>query len=182
MPPTLNIENNRAPSLLFHPLIAALLAGVLIFTLLLVSGDTQAHREKTILTTIKCNQRTELLEIVHRTFAHDVEHTLGNHLQAQGGPDKLEAQARISVELSNSFTLWDSKGERIPLTLLGAELESEYLYIYQEAPCSALTEITRVRHEMMRNYWPDMTNYLNLYDSSGTRSLIFTDTSGILSF
>ncbi len=151
-------------------------------SLLLLPLSSQAHREKTVLTTITCNPRSELLEIVHRTFAHDVEHTLGNHLQAQGGLDNLEAQARISIELSNSFMLWDSKGKKIPLTLIGGELEAEYFFIYQEAPCSALSEITSVRHEMLRNYWPDMTNYLNIYFASdtgaGTRSLIFSSDSG----
>ena len=155
-------------------------------SLLLMPLGTQAHREKTVLTTITCNPRTELLEIVHRTFAHDVEHTLGNHLQAQGGLDNLEAQARISIELSNSFMLWDSKGKKIPLTLIGGELEAEYFFIYQEAPCSALAEISRVRHEMLRNYWPDMTNYLNVYFAfdadTGTRSLIFASDSGVQSF
>ena len=155
-------------------------------SLLLLPIGAQAHREKTVLTTITCNSHTELLEIVHRTFAHDLEHTLGNHLQAQGGLDNLEAQARISVELSNSFMLWDSKGKKIPLTLVGGELEAEYFFIYQEAPCSALAEISSVRHEMLRNYWPDMTNYLNVYFASdtdaGTRSLIFASDSGIQSF
>jgi hypothetical protein len=175
----LDIEKIRLRLLVLYSLRRLHFPGALLFSMLLVSASTQAHRQKTVLTTIQCNQRTELLEIVHRTFAHDVEHTLGSHLQSQGGLDNLEAQARISVELSNSFMLWDSTGEKIPLILIGAELDAEYLYIYQEAPCAALATITSVRHEMLRNYWPDMTNYLNLYDDSGTRSLIFTGDSGI---
>ncbi len=183
----LNISNWKSSLLIFTASPSAcllkrtFLAGLC--SLLLIPFYAQAHREKTVLTTITCNPRTELLEIVHRTFAHDVEHTLGNHLQAQGGLDNLEAQARISVELSNSFMLWDSKGKKIPLTLIGAELEAEYFFIYQEAPCSALSEITSVHHEMLRNYWPDMTNYLNFYfapdEDTGTRSLIFASDSGI---
>jgi hypothetical protein len=183
----LNISNWKSRLLIYTAsLIASLLKRtflVSLCSLLLIPFNAQAHREKTVLTTITCNPRTELLEIVHRTFAHDVEHTLGNHLQAQGGLDNLEAQARISVELSNSFMLWDSKGKKIPLTLIGAELVAEYFFIYQEAPCSTLSEITSVRHEMLRNYWPDMTNYLNVYFApdadTGTRSLIFASDSGI---
>ncbi len=183
----LNISNWKSRLLIYTAsLIASLLKRtflVSLCSLLLIPFNAQAHREKTVLTTITCNPRTELLEIVHRTFAHDVEHTLGNHLQAQGGLDNLEAQARISVELSNSFMLWDSKGKKSPLTLIGAELEAEYFFIYQEAPCSALSEITSVRHEMLRNYWPDMTNYLNVYFApdagTGTRSLTFASDSGI---
>ena len=153
-----------------------------ICSVLLIPIGAQAHREKTVLTTITCNERTELLEIVHRTYAHDVEHTLGNQLQVQGGLDNVAAQARIGLELSNGFMLWDSKGEALPLTLVGAELEAEFFYIYQEAPCLPLSDVSKVRHEMLRNYWPDMTNYLNVYDEPGTRSLIFTNDSGIQSF
>ncbi len=186
----LNISNCKSQLLIsVLDLSETVLKRLFLYTLcffLLIPTSAQAHREKTVLTTITCNPRTELLEIVHRTFAHDVEHTLGNHLQAQGGLDNLEAQARISLELSNSFMLWDASGDKIPLTLLGGELEAEYFFIYQEAPCSTLTNIASVRHEMLRNYWPDMTNYLNVYFSSdagnNTRSLIFASDSGIQSF
>ncbi len=189
-PILLNISNCKPRLLISHSRLSETILKrtflYILYSLLLIPLGTQAHREKTVLTTITCNERTELLEIVHRTFAHDVEHTLGNHLQAQGGLDNLEAQARISIELSNSFMLWDSKGKKIPLTLVGGELEAEYFFIYQEAPCSALTEITSVRHEMLRNYWPDMTNYLNVYFAPDagtlTRSLIFASDSGIQSF
>lgn len=179
--PYLNIEKIRLRLLVLCSFRRVYFLGAILSSMMLMSGSIQAHRQKTVLTTIQCNQRSELLEIVHRTFAHDVEHTLGNYLQTQGGLDNLEAQAQISVELSNSFMLWDSTGEKIPLSLIGAELEAEYLYIYQEAPCAALGKITSVRHEMLRNYWPDMINFLNLYDASGTRSLIFTGDSGIQS-
>jgi len=34
---------------------------------------------------------------------------------------------------------------------------------------------------MLRNYWPDMTNQLNVYTPSGTTTLVFTENTGVLS-
>jgi len=166
----------RISSVQLHALVPGLAA--VLFLAALPPG-VQAHREQTILTTMECNERTGLAEIIHRTFAHDVEHTLGNRLQVLGGLDNLEARARVSLEFSNSFTLWNEQGEKIPLQLVGAELDGEFFYIYQEAGCDILLGPLNVRHEMMRNYWPDMTNQLNIYYPSGTRSLVFDNNSGM---
>jgi len=157
------------------------LAQLVWIPLLCLSSMAHAHRKKTVLTTMECNPRTGLLEIIHRTYAHDVEHTLGNTLQARGGLDNLEAQARISLEFSNSFTLWDHDGERIPLQLVGGELESEFFYIYQETACDRLEDIASIRHAMLRNYWPDMANTLNIYRPAGTLSLLFAGATDIQS-
>lgn len=144
-----------------------------------VSPAVLAHREQTILTTMTCNERTQLTEIVHRTYAHDVEHTLGNRLQVAGGLDNLQVKARASLEFSNGFVLWDAQGEKIPLQLIGAELDGEFFYIYQETDCSIMDEPLSVRHEMLRNYWPDMINQLNVYYPAGTRSLVFDNSAGV---
>jgi hypothetical protein len=153
---------------------------ILLFALLICNVmPLQAHIEQTLLTSIALNPRTQRVEIIHQIYAHDVEHAFGNMLQAQGGLDQIPAQAEIAVELSASFRLWNDAGEEILLSLVGAELEAEFFYIYQEAELSAIPESMRVEHDMLRAYWPDMSNYLNVDYDGQISSLIFTANDGV---
>ena len=152
---------------------------LLAFMLLLPqAGPVEAHREKTILTTIELNPRSNMLEVIHQIYAHDVEHAFGNIVQSAGGLESIRARALVSLELSKSFRLWDADGEEIPLKLIGAELESEFFYFYQEAAVPAIPTPMRVEDGILRNYWEDMQNSLNV-DYDGTiSSLIFSGNDG----
>lgn len=141
----------------------------------------QAHLEQTLLTTVEFNTRTQKLEIIHQIYAHDIEHAFGNTVQADGGLDRIPAQARVSLELSKSFKLWDADGDEIALALVGAELEAEFFYIYQEAELTSIPEMMRVEHGMLRNYWPNMQNYLNVDYGESIKSLIFSNNDNIKS-
>lgn len=157
------------------------LQNLILFALLaiLAAMQTQAHIEQTLLTTVTFNARTQRLEVIHQIYAHDVEHAFGNLVQAEGGLDSLPAQALVSVELGKTFKLWKANGEEIPLALVGAELEAEFFYIYQEAEIAGVPESMRVEHAMLRNYWPDMRNYLNVDYGSSIKSLIFSNNDGV---
>ena len=146
-----------------------------------IAMQAQAHLEQTLLTSVSFNSRTQSLEIIHQIYAHDVEHAFGNTVQADGGLDRITAQARVGVELSKSFKLWDADGKEIPLVLVGAELEAEFFYIYQEAELSSIPQEMRVEHGMLRNYWPNMQNYLNVDYGNFVKSLIFSNNDGIKS-
>lgn len=143
------------------------------------SMQAQAHIEQTLLTTISFNTRTQSVEVIHQVYAHDVEHAFGNVVQNQGGLDNVMAQALVGVELGNTFKLWKLNGEEIPLSLVGAELEAEFFYIYQEATLSGIPDSMRVEHGMLRNYWPDMRNYLNVDYGAFVKSLIFSNSDGV---
>ena len=156
------------------------LHNLILFALLtmLAAMQTQAHLEQTLLTTVAFNTRTQRLEVIHQIYAHDVENAFGNLVQAEGGLDSLPAQAFVSIELGKTFKLWKPNGEEIPLALVGAELEAEFFYIYQEAEIAGVPESMRVEHGMLRNYWQDMRNYLNVDYGSFIKSLIFSNNDG----
>ncbi len=159
-----------------HLLAAGMRLGIFVLALqtALFSNSAFAHREKTIFTTIQFNPRTSMLEVMHRTFAHDVEHTLGSTLRARGGIDNIEAQAWLALELSDAFTLWEADTETpMALEVIGAELEGEFFWIYQEVPIAAMPDVLRVRHLMLRNHWPDMSNFVNVKYGSDVVSALF---------
>ncbi len=146
--------------------------------LLIDLSSALAHRQKTIFTTISYNPRTQALEIIHQAYAHDVEHAFGNRIQLESGLDNIRAQALVSLELSKSFKLWNEQGDEIPLSLVGAELEADLFYIYQEADLPAIPKSMQIEHGILRNYWPDMQNYINVNYGESIRSLIFSGNDG----
>jgi hypothetical protein len=156
------------------------LHSLILFALLSIQAamPVQAHLEQTLLTTVTYNPRTQRLEVIHQIYAHDVEHAFGNLVQEDGGLDALPAQAFVSVELAKSFKLWKTGDEEIPLALVGAELEAEFFYVYQEADISEIPQSMRVEHGILRNYWPDMRNYLNVDYGTSVKSLIFSNNDG----
>jgi len=141
--------------------------------------QVQAHIEQTLLTTISYNPRTQRMEVIHQIYAHDIEHAFGNAVQADGGLDSIPAQANVGIELSKAFKLWNADGDEIHLALVGAELEAEFFYIYQEADVASIPETMRVAHNVLRNYWPDMQNYLNIDYGDSISSLIFSSSDGV---
>mgnify|MGYP003624191514 CR=1 FL=1 len=146
-----------------------------------LATPVQAHREQSILTSIAFNPRTHMLEVIHQLYAHDVEHAFGNAIQSEGGLDNIRAQALVSLELAKSFRLWNAQREEISLILVGAELEAEFFYIYQEAEITAIPDVMQIEHGMLRNYWADMQNYLNVNYEGSVSSLIFSGNDGIKS-
>lgn len=148
--------------------------------LLLCFTAVQAHREQTVFTTIELNARTGMMEIVHRCSVHDLTHIMTPAMQVRGGLEDLRTRAELALAMSEDFEVTDATGRRLDLQLIGAEVDSGDFYVYQEAPAQALPAGMQVRHDILRHTWPDITNYLNVHYPEGVRSLIFTETSGLL--
>jgi len=151
---------------------------LLILTASLLATAVHAHRLQTVLTTISWNPNTQLVEVIHQTHAHDVEYALFDMLESQNGLENIRAQALASIELVKSFRLWDGAGNEISLSLVGAELEADYFYIYQEVDLDEVPPDLRIEHGMLRNNWPEMQNYLNVEYADSLKSLIFSGDDG----
>ncbi len=148
-----------------------------VLTLSLPAG-VSAHRLQTILSTISYNPNTRMMEIVHQTHAHDVEFALINLTEYPNGLENIRAQALAGLTLVRDFHLWDGSGNEIELQLVGAELEADIFYIYQEAGLSAIPESMQIEHRMLMNRWPEMQNYVNVDYDNGIKSLAFGPSDG----
>lgn len=134
---------------------------------------SQAHRLQSILSTVSYNPRTQMLEVVHETHAHDVEFALVNLSEYPNGLENIRAQALAGLELVKDFHLWDRSGSEIRLDLVGAELKADIFYVYQEAPATALPDFLEIEHGMLMSQWPEMQNTVNIDFTSGVKSLFF---------
>jgi hypothetical protein len=137
-----------------------------------------AHRLQSILSTVSYNERTRMLEVVHETHAHDVEFALVNLSEYPNGLENIRAQALAGLELVKDFHLWDSTGNAIELQLVGAELEADIFYVYQEASMAGLPNALQVEQNMLMTHWPDMQNTVNVDYANGVKSLFFEPGDG----
>lgn len=151
--------------------IAGLLLG------LCLCASAWAHRMPLALTTVDYNPVTDSVEIVHRLHRHDAEEAM-RLVIAEPGVDLMEiaVQARLALYTEAHFQIArvvDSKpGRVLALELVGAELEGDYVLVYQELPGRLPSEIA-VRDDILRDLFPAQVNRVNVSTDSGTRSLEF---------
>ena len=160
----------------------AVIAALSWVSLALIGGAAAAHQQKEAQSDISLNTRTGLVEIVHRFSVHDAEHVMTDD---QGRPVDLladpAAQGRFAAYLARTFSIIDGvTGAPVTLTLLGAEIEGAYLYIYQETDIPPAPIDWMIRHDALREIWPDQVNRVNIRAYGDLKTLIFADQAEVL--
>lgn len=156
-------------------------AGALIAAFL--SSAAHAHRLKNAFTTVLFNDRSDRLEVMHQFYLHDAEQVATEIVgQTANLFENAEDRQRFAVYVHERFSLYDPRGERLPLTLRGAEIDGDFLWVYQamrlpDPPLGALT----VEHRALRDLWPDQVNTVNVEGRGPIRTLTFRDTASRLS-
>jgi len=139
-------------------------------------GHLLAHRQPEALTTISYNPNTGSTEIVHQLHAHDAEQVLEDNLSqdVRVSIDSVEGQARLALYVEERFELAEQNGEPLSdIKLLGAELEGDTLYAYQEY-AKALPQTFRIRNDILRDAFPEQVNTVNVHTEAGIRTLVFS--------
>lgn len=134
-----------------------------------------AHQQKESVTEVLFNSRTENIEVAHRFVLHDAEHVaqtkLGLNRDLIGSP---ETRAAFADYVAQRFGLAGPDGTPLPLTLLGSEIKDGYLWVYQETPLVDVAAL-QLRHDALRDVWPEQINRVNLKKGGIVKSVVFTD-------
>jgi hypothetical protein len=133
-----------------------------------------AHQLRAAITTALFNPRTGDIEVMHRFYSHDAEHAL--ELLTGGGADLVDQyrdQLRFAVYVHEHFALSGIGAALEPLTLVGAELEGDYLWVYQRTPVPPGLNGLGVRFDALRELWPSQINTLNVERNGEVRTLTF---------
>ena len=144
---------------------------------LFLSMSASAHRLPMGMTTVTYNPETDAVEIVHRLHRHDAEQAMVEVI-AEPGVDLLTVavQAQLALYTEAHFQIAavvdGEVGEPLPLQLLGAEIDGDYVLIYQELPERLPSEIA-VRDDVLRDLFPDQVNQVNITTASGVKTLVF---------
>lgn len=152
---------------------------LLALVLLGLVASSTAHQLQAALTTIGVNPRTGLVEIVHRFYAHDAEHALAEASGIEGDIHADPAlQQAFGRYVARHFSLTDAEGRALEPELVGAEVEGDFLRVYQQLPGEAFDRIARVGHDSLQEVWPDQENRVNLRREEGVRTLILRSGDG----
>jgi hypothetical protein len=137
-------------------------------------SQSQAHRLPEGVTTISSGGSGETVDIVHRLHVHDAELGLAELLQnPQLTLDTLEMQARFALYVEQQFKMLDkATGKPLTLVLVGAELEGDYILVYQQVE-EPLPIWLSVRNGVLRDVFPDQINKVNFAMDAGLRTLMF---------
>ncbi len=149
---------------------------------MLLAPDAQAHRLNAAMTTVLLNERSGRLEVMHRFWLHDAEQVAGRI--AGHGADLLasvEDQQRFAVYVHERFSLADGEDRPLPITLRGAEVDGDFLWVYQAMPLpNPLPGRLLIRHDALRDIWPEQVNTVNVEHRGRTRTVVFQGTAGTL--
>lgn len=137
----------------------------LFFLTLLVSSPAVAHQQKEAYSTILFNERANTLEVQHRFYLHDAEHSLK---ESTGESIDLtldtESQQRFSDYLLSHFSL-KIEGSDLKLGIVGFETEGKYFWVYQETVLPLDVTSLKVAMSALQEVWPSQINHINVeYD------------------
>lgn len=129
------------------------------------------------------NPRTRNIEVAHRFFLHDAEHAVEVLLAPGADIIRLRrTQAEFAAYAAQRFDLYALDGALLPLTDLGFEAERAFFWVYAETPWpdNDLPGLA-MRHDALRDVWPDQVNLVNVERADGVRSVEFAGRDTVLS-
>lgn len=133
-----------------------------------------AHQQKAALTQVLFNPRSETIEVVHRFYLHDAEQAVqilfGADADIHGKEDTRFTMARYTV---GKFSLWNEQDQPIELGLVGFEIEGNFFYVYQESEAKQNVEALTLRHDALRDIWPEQMNTVNVEGKGPVQTVLF---------
>jgi hypothetical protein len=116
---------------------------------------------------------------MHRFYSHDAEHALR---LITGAPADLLGEQRdrlkFAIYVHETFSLAGLGAGLEPLTLVGAELDGDYLWVYQRTPTAPGLTGLEASFPTLQAVWPEQVNTLNVERDGAVRTLTFSAGDG----
>lgn len=149
--------------------------------LLIVSHVASAHQIKAAITTVLFNPRTENIEVMHRFNLHDAEHAVKVLFNKNADIlDDKNTQKAFAEYVMTRFALLSAEGKSLTLKTVGYETEGKFFWVYQETERPPVLEGLTIRHDALRDIWPDQVNTLNVEGHGDIKTLTFRDSVELL--
>jgi len=150
-------------------------------TLLFAAFSVSAHQQKTAISTVLFNARTENIEIMHRFRVHDAEHAVKEIFGKDADIiDSKETQKQFGDYVNQRFNLFASDEQPLPLKMVGVELDGKFLWVYQETTQPTKLVNMTIRHNALRDLWPQQINTINVEGKGKLQTLTFSDSVELL--
>lgn len=153
-----------------HYLIVMLLMG-----LLFAAPYSQAHQQKSAISTISFNPRTHNIEIMHRFRMHDAEHAVKRIFGKDADIIKsTKTKDQFSNYVNSHFSMY-TNDTLLNLITIGYENDGQYFWVYQETTEPPALDNLNIRHNALREIWPSQVNIINVEGKGELQTLIFND-------
>jgi len=148
--------------------------------LLAIAEPAIAHKLQYSLTDMLWRPDRGVLEIEHAIHLDDAM-TLLAHLGDPQGHLPPKTQAKLLHYVDSRFVLV-AADTIYTLEAVGAKIEGDYLWIYQELEISNLPAAIQVTCEVMQDLFPRQTNQVNLRVGENVRTLHFNREQKLAAF
>jgi len=137
-------------------------------------APASAHQQKAALTEVLFNPRSGNIEVVHRFYLHDAEEAVRQLFGADADIHAKEETRFIMARYTTQhFAMWDEKDAPIELGLVGFEVEGNYFWVYQESETRQNPVALTMRHDVLRDIWPDQMNTVNVEGKGPLQTVLF---------
>jgi len=145
--------------------------------MLFIAALSYADHKPGSLSTIKTGRESGSVEIIHRLHNHDAELGVIAALNDKSVTlDKLIGRAQLALYVEERFIVASVSdagvGAPLDLELIGAELDGEFILVYQEFNGELPSRIA-VRDDILRDVFPDQVNQVNIATGGDVHSLVF---------
>lgn len=148
---------------------------------LIAATQAFAHQQKTAITTVLFNPRTENIEVMHRFNMHDAEHAVKRIFDKEADIlNNKDTQKRFSEYVNKRFLIADKQGTILPLSSVGFEVQGKFFWVYQETQQLENLDNLIVKHDALRDLWPTQTNTVNFEGIGKIKTLTFTENVELL--
>ncbi len=153
----------------------------LIGTLLFAAFTISAHQQKTAISTVLFNPRSENIEIMHRFRVHDAEHAVKEIFGKKADIiSSKDTQQQFSDYVHQRFSLFDQHAQALPLKMVGFEIEGKFFWVYQETTQPTELANLSIRHNALRDLWPEQVNTINVEGKGELQTVTFSDSVELL--
>lgn len=153
------------------------LAGLAVLAAATGGGQALAHRMDAAISTLDIRPDGRTLQVTHRLYAHDLEHTLALGPVGVGWFDTSEGQRALGAYAARAFLLRDERGRDVALRFIGAETQGDLVFIYFEGTLPRGREL-EVDSNLLVEFSDAQRNLVNLQRGSQTVSATFGVSDG----
>ncbi len=135
-----------------------------------------AHQQKAAETTVLFNKRSGFLEVSHRFYIHDTEHSVQSLFDKDADIISSEkTQQQFANYVAKQFLVRTLTDEALPLTGIGYEVEGKFFWVYQETKIPSTLDGVKLFNGALRELWPTQINMVNIEGKGQIRTLYFSD-------
>lgn len=131
-------------------------------TLVLLSAFVKAHRQHESWITISQPVAGAPIEVIHQAHLGDIVTLLDRWSLPSGSLDDIETLARLTLYAADRLTISGPQGQQISPTLVGAEVQDDFLFIYMTLPEDLPPDPIQCDSVFLQDVLPDQVNLVEI--------------------